>query len=86
METLDGNAIAGRLHEIFGEEMTTATATCQSCGSAAAIAEAVVYCRLPGDVVRCRHCDALLMVLTRVRGMYCVDLRGIAELESPGAA
>ena len=28
METLDGNAVAGLLYEVFGEEMTTAIVTC----------------------------------------------------------
>ena len=83
METLDGNAIAGLLHEIFRKEMTAVTATCASCGFAAVIANGVVYPRLPGEVVRCRNCGALLMVITRVHGVNCVDLRGIAALESP---
>lgn len=84
METLDGNAIAGLLHEIFQEEMTAATATCATCGSAAPVADGVVYPRLPGEVVRCRSCGGLLMVITRIRGVHCVDLQGIAALESPG--
>jgi uncharacterized Zn finger protein len=84
MQTLDGNAIAGVLHEIFRREMTAATATCESCGFAAPVAESVVYARLPGDVVRCRNCGGLLMVITRIHGVNCVDLRGIAELQSPG--
>jgi uncharacterized Zn finger protein len=84
METLDGNAIAGHLHEIFREEMTDVTATCAWCGFAAVIANGVVYPRLPGEVVRCRNCGGLLMVITRIRGVNCVDLRGIAALESPG--
>jgi hypothetical protein len=84
MRTLDGNAIAGLLHEIFGKEMTAATATCESCGFAAPVAYSVVYPRLPGEVVRCRNCGGLLMVITRIRGVNCVDLRGIAMLKSPG--
>jgi uncharacterized Zn finger protein len=83
METLDGNAIAGVLHEIFRKEMTAVTATCASCGFAAVIANGVVYPRLPGEVVRCRNCGALLMVITRIHGVHCVDLRGIAALKSP---
>jgi hypothetical protein len=86
METLDGNAIAGRLHEIFREEMTAVTATCAWCGFAAVIANGVVYPRLPGEIVRCRNCEGLLMVITRVHGVNCVDLRGIAAMESPANA
>ena len=32
MEALDGNAAAGNLVAAFGAEMTTAAATCGSCG------------------------------------------------------
>lgn len=83
METLDGNAIAGLLKEIFGREMTNAVATCGTCGFAAPVANCVVYPRLPGSVVRCRRCGALLMVITRVRGVYCVDLLGMAAMDPP---
>jgi hypothetical protein len=84
-ETLDGNAIAGLLYEVFGTEMTSAAVTCGSCGAAAAVAEGVVYLHLPGAVVRCRSCTALLMVITQVRGVSCVDLMGMADLAlSPG--
>lgn len=85
MDTLDGNALAGLLHEAFGEEMTGVMATCATCGAVAAVAESVVYPRLPGAVARCRSCGALLMVITRVRGVNCVDLEGIAALNAPAA-
>ena len=83
MQTLDGNAIAGLLHEIFGEEMTAVTVTCGSCGFTAPVANTVIYPHLPGTVARCRNCAALLMVITRIRGVYCVDLQGIAAMKSP---
>ncbi len=78
---LDGNAIAGLLHEVFGTEMTPAIGTCASCGATGPLAECVVYLRAPGTVVRCRRCTALLIVIVRVREMNCVDLRGLAALE-----
>lgn len=78
MELLDGNAVAGVLQEAFGSEMTAVLATCATCGATAPVGETVVYPRLPGTVIRCRYCTSLLMVLTQVRGMYCVDARGIA--------
>lgn len=83
MQTLDGNAAAGLLHDIFGEEMTSATAVCGTCGRAAALADAVVHPHLPGHVMRCRNCTGLLMVATRIRGIYCLDLLGIAALDRP---
>lgn len=80
MELLDGNAVAGVLREAFGSEMTAVFATCAACGATAQIGETVVYPRLPGTVIRCRYCTSLLMVVTQVRGVYCVDIRGIARL------
>lgn len=83
METLDGNAIAGTLREVFGREMTDATVVCASCGAIRPVADTVVYPRLPGTVVRCRSCSALLIVITRIRGISCVDLQGVAALTTP---
>jgi Family of unknown function (DUF6510) len=77
---LDGNAIGGLLIEVFGREMTTAVGTCASCGTVRPVAELAVYPRGPGTVVRCRHCDNLLMVFVQARGVTCVDLRGLASL------
>jgi Family of unknown function (DUF6510) len=81
MEALDGNAIGGLLHEVFGTEMTTATGVCAACGASAQVAELVVYVRAPGTVVRCRSCESVLIVVVDVRGTKCVDLRGLAGLE-----
>jgi hypothetical protein len=78
---LDGNAIGGLLLEIFAVEMTSAEATCASCGAVGPVAEATVYVRGPGTVVRCRRCTSVLMVIARVRGLNCVDLSGLAALE-----
>ena len=77
---LDGNAIGGLLIEVFGTEMTTAVATCGSCGSASQVAELAVFMPGPGTVVRCRSCDAMLMTFVRIRGVVCVDLEGLASL------
>jgi hypothetical protein len=80
MESLDGNAIAGLLHEVFGTEMTTAIGTCATCGATRPVAECVVYLRAPGTVARCRSCSSVQMVVVKVRDVNCVDLRGLAAL------
>jgi hypothetical protein len=41
-----------------------------------------VYLRAPGTVARCRTCSAILMVIVRVKGMNCVDLRGLVRLDA----
>jgi hypothetical protein len=51
MEAVDGNAIGGLLHEVFGTEMTDAASVCGSCGT----------------VARCRSCDSVLMVFVKIR-------------------
>ena len=83
MEALDGNAIGGTLYHVFGGEMTMAQAKCAHCGGRGPLAECVVYLGGPGIVVRCRVCGNIVMVLVEVRGMICVDLGGLSELELP---
>lgn len=83
MDALDGNAIAGTLHEVFGSEMTTAVATCARCGASRYIGEYSVYLGGPGVVVRCRYCDNVAMVLVEVRGHTCVDAMGLSSVQLP---
>jgi hypothetical protein len=80
MDVVDGSAIGGLLHEIFGTEMTGAASVCGSCGAARQVAELVVYQQAPGTVVRCRSCDSVLMVFVKVHDRTCVDLLGLAAL------
>lgn len=76
MYALDGNAIAGELFEVFGDEMTTAVGACAHCGASGVVAELRVYLRAPGAVARCPHCDGVTMVLVSVRGTPRIDLAG----------
>jgi hypothetical protein len=80
VERLDGNAIGGLLLEVFGTEMTTAEGTCGACGAVRQVAEFAVYKPGLGAVARCVSCDSVLMVFVQVRGVTCVDLRGLASL------
>ncbi len=61
---LDGNAIAGPLHQHLGQEMTTARATCGHCGHTFVLGELIVYARAPGPVARCRRCESVVLVIT----------------------
>jgi hypothetical protein len=80
MEALDGNAIGGLLHEVFGTEMTGAPSVCGNCRDSRPVAELAVYLQAPGTVVRCRTCDSVLMVFVTVHERTCVDLQGLAVL------
>ncbi len=80
---LDGNALAGPLREVFAVELTAARGTCAGCGRTGPLAEARLYARAPGLVVRCRGCDAVLLRLVSGPGRSWVELRGLAVLEVP---
>ena len=68
--TVDGNAIAGLLQEVFAVEMTTAIGTCAECGAAEPVGAVHVF-RGAGVVMRCPHCGNVLLTIlkddTRVR-------------------
>jgi hypothetical protein len=83
MYSLDGNAIAAPLFDVFGREMTTAVGTCAGCGRAAPLAEVAVYLVRPGVVARCPRCDTLLLVIVDRLGMACIDLAGFSSLREP---
>jgi ribosomal protein S27E len=78
MDTLDGNALAGLFDEVFGEGMTNTMVTCRTCGTTAAIGETVVYPNPMAAIVRCRTCTQLLILITQIRGVSCVDMMGVA--------
>lgn len=80
MEAVDGNAIGGLLHEVFGSDMTAAASVCGNCGDVRQVAELAVYTHAPGTVVRCRSCDSVLMVFVKIHDRTCVDLLGLAGL------
>jgi hypothetical protein len=78
---LDGNAIAGELFELFGVEMTIATGVCAGCGAVDQVARLDVYVHAPGTVVRCPHCEAVLMRIVRGRDRVWLDLSGVRTIE-----
>ena len=78
---VDGNAVAGTLGEIFIHEMTTARIACGGCGEVEPIGAEHAYMRAPGIVVRCCHCGAVLLVVTRPGGRYLLGTGGATWLE-----
>jgi Family of unknown function (DUF6510) len=79
--TVDGNAAAGILRQVFAVEMTEALGTCAGCGKVEAVGAVVVYDRAPGLVLRCPHCDGLLVKLSTDGERVWLDLRGVQSLE-----
>ena len=80
--TLDANAVAGLLHEIFGAEMTAAASRCGHCGNRDQVGTLLVYdMHGPGIVLRCSTCSEMVIrVMRRPDGSYLVDARGAAYL------
>lgn len=60
---VDGNAMAGILGEVFVQEMTSARIACGGCGKVEPFGAEHVYMRAPGIVMRCCHCDSVLLVV-----------------------
>jgi hypothetical protein len=77
---LDGNAAAGILQEVFATEVTTAVGTCGGCGAVDAVGAVHVYIAA-GVVLRCPHCDGVLMRIVQGRERVWVDLSGVRSLE-----
>jgi uncharacterized protein DUF6510 len=77
---LDGNAAAGLLSEVFGRDVTTAVGTCDGCGSAHAVGAIHVYLAA-GTVLRCPHCEAVVMKVVTDGERFWVDVRGLRSME-----
>jgi uncharacterized protein DUF6510 len=58
---LDGNAAAGLLQEIFVLEITRAQVQCMACGCVETVASLHLFAAPMGAVLRCTHCDGILM-------------------------
>ena len=78
--TLDGNAVAGLLEEVFGGDMTTADGRCAHCGSTNALGALLAYVRAPGVVLRCPACTEVVARIVQTPRETLVDLRGAAHL------
>lgn len=84
--SLDGNAAAGRLSDLFAFDVTMAVSTCASCRDARPVAELHAYMDAPGIVLRCASCGAAQLRLARSGDRAWLDLRGIQVLEIHGPA
>jgi len=81
---LDGNAAGGVMLELFGAEMTAVPSVCANCGARELLASTDVYVQAPGIVVRCRHCEGVLVRIVRGRDRTWLDVSGLGSLELAG--
>ena len=73
---LDGNAVAGALSEIYGDDMTTVLAECASCGQVDPIGGLLAYVHAPGLVLRCSGCATVVLRIVHTTKRTLVDVRG----------
>jgi Family of unknown function (DUF6510) len=78
---VDGNAIAGILGELFVREMTSVRIACGGCGKVEPFGAEHVYMRAPGIVMRCCHCDSVLLVVANAGKTYRFGLGKAKWLE-----
>jgi hypothetical protein len=78
---LDGNAAGGVLSEVFAGDVTAAPCTCGGCGATEPLAAAQAYLDGPGTVLRCAHCELVLIRVVRIRERLLVDTAGVRRLE-----
>jgi hypothetical protein len=78
--SLDGNAAAGMLSEIFVKDMTSAEVTCGGCGASRPMASLICYGRAMGVVLRCPDCDAAMLRIVRTPRELRVDASGVGLL------
>jgi hypothetical protein len=81
--TLDGNALAGLLFEVFGHEMTAVENVCAHCAAAAQLAELRAYIHAPGVVLRCAACDGIVLRIVRTPRGLLIDGQGVTSFELP---
>jgi uncharacterized Zn finger protein len=81
MTHLDGNALAGRLSDLFAFDLTTAVGRCLNCGNSGMLGDAVVYLSGPGTIARCRHCGAVLATIVESDDKIWLSLAGVSALE-----
>ena len=77
---LDGNAVGGVLGELFSAELTAVPCVCAGCRARDALACLDVYVGA-GIVLRCRHCDSVMIRIVQGRGRTWLDLSGTASLQ-----
>lgn len=79
-ETLDGNASAAVLAEIFVFEVTSAEVECAGCGAIGPVGGLALFGLDMGAVLRCRGCDQVVMRVSHVGGGRWMDFRGMRSM------
>ena len=74
--SLDGNALAGPLAELFAVDLATAMITCAHCGGSGPLAAHPLYPNGPAMVLRCRDCAEVVLRYASDAGGIRLDMSG----------
>ena len=77
---LDGNAVAGILHEIFALEMTASPTECANCGRQGELGTLLAFTQAPGFVLRCPACEGVMIRIVQTESAIYLDARGAVYL------
>jgi ribosomal protein S27AE len=81
--TLDGNAAAGPLMELFTLDLTAARSTCTHCGNSSPLASHDLYTDSPAIVLRCPTCAGVVLRYASTGGRIRLDFSGSRLLVLP---
>jgi hypothetical protein len=78
---LDGNAAASLVQDIFVADITIAQAQCVACGLASSVGSLRLYALPMGAVLRCPHCDGILIRAVHTRHCRWLEMMGTRYLK-----
>ena len=81
--TVDGNAAAGLLWDVFEADVTALIAVCGGCHEGAPVAEAIVEIDEAAAIVRCRSCTHTLFTVLRHEGGVRLVVGTLREIVRP---
>jgi hypothetical protein len=83
MSYVDGNALSAALSLVFGTDVAAGDCICAHCRHHHAFAEAHVYLRNPGMVMRCPNCEGAELILVEIENHLYLTIRGLATINLP---
>jgi len=78
---VDGNAVIAALSLATGTDVSLAAIVCAACGQRHPVAEAHVYLRCPGTVIRCPNCTAAEIVLVEIDHRIQLTVTNVATID-----
>lgn len=78
---VDGNAAAGLLADVFGDDVTALVGLCGGCSASAPLAETTVELDETAAIVRCRSCTHTLLTVLRTPSGIRLVIGVVRELE-----